>query len=219
MIVKGDVIGGSGGSSGSVRSAGKLASATIGGSLIGGTGDSSGHIEAGGELTTVTITGNLQGGSISGSASLQDSGIVTARRIGTMTLGGSLIAGVGTTSGSFVNNGAIRSENDIASLTIKGSVIGKAANPGVMITARGQLNPAGTTDLAIGKLTVNGRVEGAQILAGYRSGTFATPQNADAQIGPVSSAATGSPAAWSPERSMAATGSGTSWMPRSLAAA
>jgi hypothetical protein len=136
-------------------------------------------------LTTVTITGNIQGGSIGGSASLRDAGIVQAGRIGTMTLGDSLIAGTGTTSGSFVNNGAIRAENDIGSLTIKGSVIGKATNPTVMISARGQLAPSGTTDLAIGKLTIYGRVEGARILAGYRSDTFAIPQNADAQIGPV----------------------------------
>jgi hypothetical protein len=55
----------------------------------------------------------------------------------------------------------------------------------VVITARGQAPVAGgaTIDLAIASLTVGGRVELADILAGYDVGL--TPVDGDAAIGPV----------------------------------
>jgi hypothetical protein len=83
------------------------------------------------------------------------------------------------------NNGAIRVDNDIANATIKGSLIGNATNP-ALITARGSLTPTATADLAIGTLTVNGRVEFGLIYAGVdTTGVSGAPKNADAQIGPV----------------------------------
>ena len=184
----GNVVGGTGDDSGQIFSPGNLASVTIGGSLIGGSGsNSSGTVVAAlGELTTLTINGDIRGGSASGSASLFYSGGVFASRIGTLTLGGSLIAGVDSTSGIFEDNGAIRVANDIGSATIKGSIIGNTTNL-ALITARGQLTPVGTTDLAIGKLTVNGRVEHGLIHAGESFPDSGAPsvRNADAQIGPV----------------------------------
>ena len=99
-----------------------------------------------------------------------------------MTLGGSLIAGTDQTSGSFAQNGVIVSDNDISSLTIKGNVIGNATNM-ALISARGQFTPPATSDIAIAKLTVNGRVEFGRIWAGVNSSE--TPENADAQIGSV----------------------------------
>jgi hypothetical protein len=109
---------------------------------------------------------------------------VSAGRIGALTLGGSLIAGTDQAGGTFRDNGAIRVTNDIASVTIKGSIIGNTTNR-AMITARGQLTPTGTIDLAIGKLTVNGRVEHALIHAGINPNDSPNGRNADAQIGPV----------------------------------
>lgn len=179
--IAGDLLGGDGNSSGGIRAGGKLTSATIGGSVIGGDSTDSGRIHVVGELTTLTINGNLVGGSASGSDPLERSGNVTAGRIGTLTLG-SLIAGHDNTFGAFANNGAIRVSNDIATATIKGSLIGNSSNR-ALITARGHLSPSTTSDQAIGKLTINGRVEFANISLGFDPAGFM--KNADAQIGPV----------------------------------
>ena len=159
-----------------------LASVTIGGSLKRGTGSFSGSIRPALELTTLTITGDIIGGSASGAANLTNTGSVRAMRIGTLTLGGSLIAGTDSTTGDFFFNGAISFPDDIASATIKGSIIRNGTNR-ALISAWGQAAPVGTTDLAIGKLTVNGRVEYGTIVAGD-GGAFGRP-NADAQIGLV----------------------------------
>ncbi len=131
-----------------------------------------------GQIGSLTIGGSLLGGVASNSAVISSTG-----DIGAVIITGDLI-GEGT-SGAFFDNGAIRVANDIGSATIKGSIIGNTTNR-ALITARGQLTPAGTTDLAIGKLTVTGRVEHALIHAGESYPVF-TPsvQNADAQIGPV----------------------------------
>ena len=182
--ILGNVAGGSGQNSGSLSnsSQGKVTSVFIGGSLIGGIGTGSGRIGGGSELTTLTIQGNIVGGSASGSTNLERSGYVQAQRIGTLTLNGSLISGTDNTTGTFTNNGAIRVFYDIGSATIKGSLIGNTTHKAV-ISASGRQAPSGTTDLAIGKLTVNGRVEHAQVLAGVVDSGVAN--NADAQIGPV----------------------------------
>ena len=182
MKIGGDIRG-STGLGGRIEAFGNVTSVTVGGSLIGGTAYGSGFIEVG-ELGTLTIEGNIVGGSASGSSDLQNSGCVLARRISTVTLNGSLIAGTDNTSGMFSSNGAIRASNDIASLTIKGSVIGNSTSK-ALIAARGQFAPSGATDLAIGKLTINGRVEYGLILAGVDGYLDVASSNADAQIGPV----------------------------------
>ena len=178
-----DIMGGRGLDSGGLDIRGNLSSLTIGGSVIGGAGArQSGAVVVGGDLGTVAITGNIVGGSSSTHLELVDSGVVKARRIGTMTLG-SLFAGTNTFAllSPFTNNGAIVVQNDIASLTLKGSVVGNTTNK-ALIRARGQL-AATTTDLAIGKLTIAGNVEYGQILAGFD--LLGVAKNADAQIGPV----------------------------------
>ena len=179
--VTGDVQGGAGIGSGEIISSSKLLNVAIGGSLIGGQGNGSGRVEAA-EIGTLTITGSIIGSEASGFARLVLTGCVFAGRIGTLTLGGSLIAGFDFTSEEYFFNGAIVVRDDIGTLTIKGSLIGNSTNRAI-ISARGQAAPSGTTDLAIGKLTVNGRVEYGQILAGYNQDR--QPKNADAQIGPV----------------------------------
>jgi hypothetical protein len=177
-----DIRGGTG-SGARIEAFGNVTSVTVGGSLIGGTAFGSGFISVG-ELGSLTIEGNIVGGSASGSSDLQNSGCVLARRISTVTLNGSLIAGTDNTSGMFSSNGAIRASHDIASLTIKGSVIGNSTSK-ALIAARGQFAPSGATDLAIGKLTINGRVEYGLILAGVDGYQDVASSNADAQIGPV----------------------------------
>jgi hypothetical protein len=156
---------------------------SLGGSLIGGTSSSSGRIWSALGILNVTIAGNICGGSATGTQVLQSTGIVecVSGRIEAMTLGGSLIAGTDSTTGLFQDNGAIRAGDNIGRLTIRGSIVGNATHAAV-ISARGQKTPPVGSDVAIGTITVAGRVEHALIHAGIR--VFG-PNNADAQIGTV----------------------------------
>jgi hypothetical protein len=83
--------------------------------------------------------------------------------------------------GGSVLGGGIRAGQALGSVRIRGNLVGTSASP-VLITAVGQAG-ATTTDVAIGRLTVIGRVEHARILAGYN--LIGTAVNADAQIGAV----------------------------------
>lgn len=178
--IAGDVIGGSGSGSGQLKSLSNLASVTIGGNLQGGTADFSGTIIATGSLAYLRVVGDIVGGSAS-AGDLMKSGYVEAQRISVLSVGGSLISGTDTTVGSFNNNGAIRVDDDIASITV-GNIIGNPTNP-FEISARGKANPTATRDVAIGSLRVLGRVEYADIIAGVDVDGLA--KNADAQINAV----------------------------------
>ncbi len=179
--VGGNVSGGSGKFSGAVTSNGYIASVTIGGSLIGGAGSESGYIFCDLGLGNVVITGNIIGGSASGVANLSYSGAIEAGVADTITVGGSLIAGTDTTTGTYQNNGAILILEDVFTVTL-GGILGNATNKARLFTG-GQGSPTGTVDLALGTLNITGRVEYAQILAGYDSDMIGF--NADAQIGNV----------------------------------
>ncbi len=177
--VTGSVVGGGGDGTASISSPKKIAGVTIGGSIIGG-GSGAGSVESLGEITTVSILGDIVGGSASGTEFMKNSGFLGAGRIISLTLGGSLIAGVDNTSATYAHNGAIRVSDDLGTVLIKGSVVGNNTNVAV-ISARGkQTTAAGAADVAIGSLTVNGRVENALIQAGVDINGNA--KNADAQI-------------------------------------
>jgi hypothetical protein len=184
-----DVQGGSGTSSGFITTVGNLAGVTIRGSLIGGSNNFSGEIFSNGDMGAVKIGHDFTGGSITGSTSLDVSGLIASSgRIASVTIGGSIISGVDDSSGSLTNNASIRAANDIGSLTVAHSIFGNVNANGaslVVISARGQATvlPGATTDLAIGHITVGGRVEFANILAGYDINLSAV--NGDAQIGAV----------------------------------
>jgi hypothetical protein len=192
--IGGSVIGGSGNDSGSIGANGKVGNVTVGGSVIGGTDAGTGGISGGGDMGVVKIGRDLVGGSILGTTpDLGFSGYIQSEgRIASVTIGGSVISGIDTsTSGDLFADGSIRAGDDIGSLTVKGSLIGHAntgtgASP-VTISARGQdaMSPAltATSDMAIGRVTIGGRVEFASILAGYN--TILVAKNANAQIGPV----------------------------------
>jgi hypothetical protein len=76
-------------------------------------------------------------------------------------------------------------DDDLGTVLIKGSVIGNPTNP-ALISARGIATPTATSDVAIGRLTVFGRVEFANVLAGVSPGSAGDiPADADAQIGMV----------------------------------
>lgn len=188
-----DLRGGSGFDSGTIESRGKLAGVCIGGSLIGsaanvgGTGGSGGEIRSAGDMGAVKIGHDFSGISISGSESVDRSGVIqSSGRIASVTIEGSIISGTDTSSGALNKNASIRAGNDIGSFTVKGSLIGNSNPNGdspVIISARGREFPVLGSDLAIGKVTIGGRVENARILAGYDVNL--TPKNADAQIGTI----------------------------------
>jgi len=161
----------------------KIASVSIGGSLLGGTGTGSGVISSLEELGAVDIGGSFRGASITGTTgSLDSSGLIesVAGNIVSVTIGGSIVSGTDTsTGGSLTNNASIRAGSEINSITVRGSLIGNpdggtgdAASP-VVISA----------EVAIGKISIAGRVEDAAILAGYDTGLNAV--NAEARIGAV----------------------------------
>jgi hypothetical protein len=179
--IGGSLHGGGGEESGIIRSGSAMGAVTIGGDMVGGRRSLTGFVFVDGELANLTIGGSLIGGSAQGAEDLERSGGVFAGRIGALTIGGSVIAGTDNTSGDFSDNGAIRVQFDIGTATI-GNLIGNATNP-VLVTAFGQETPNAASDLAIGKLTVKGRVEFAQILAGTDQDGIV--ENADAQIGTV----------------------------------
>jgi hypothetical protein len=167
--IGGSIIGGAGASSGKVSGTGRgLGLVSVGGSVLGGAGEDTGAI-SGGAIGKVTIGGDVRGGAGSNSASIRAS----VASIQSIVIGGSVFSGAG--SGSAL----IGAAGDLPSVTIKGSLIGTAAQSAV-VAAQGHFG--GTPSPAIGKLSIGGRVESAEILAGY-NGTVA--RNGDAQIGSV----------------------------------
>lgn len=140
----------------------------------------------GGTIHSLSVGGNIQGGSQMGSADLVLSGAILADHIQHLTIGGSLLAGTDVTTGSYWANGAVIGYFDIGSVTIRGDMVGNASNPAV-ISAGGHFMDTGGPDLAIGSVTVKGRVERGLILAGVDPVTQYAyePVDADAQIGRV----------------------------------
>jgi hypothetical protein len=148
------------------------------------------------DMGPVKIGHDLVGGSESGSApSLDRSGFIETRagRIASVTIGGSVRAGTAADVFPLLRNASIgagddSTGNDIGSIVIGGSVAGSVSESGtitrVTFTARGQATPTATKDVAIGKLTIGGRAEWMNVLAGYASNT--NPINGNAQIGPIS---------------------------------
>ena len=188
-----DIVGGIGCGAGVIHSNGTLGligGVTVGGSVIGGTACNTGSIFSIGDMGVVKIAHDLVGGSLA-STELQElckSGIVRSfARITSVAIGGSIIAGIDANSSfELVESATIRAGNNIGSVLVAGSLVGQpdtgngASN--VVISARGQLAQT-ATDLAIGLLVVGGRVEFANILAGYDVNLNAV--NGDAQIGVV----------------------------------
>jgi hypothetical protein len=76
----------------------------------------------------------------------------------------------------------VRASDSIGPIIVKGSLLGNSTNA-VFITARGQVHPTTTTDVAVASLTVGGSVRFTNIYLGYSPDALG--QNADAQIGSV----------------------------------
>ncbi|MGB8169285.1 MAG: hypothetical protein WCF18_17435 [Chthoniobacteraceae bacterium] len=172
--------------SGSIQAGGDIASIRIGGSLVGGATFDTGVIVTKGTLGPVTILGDILGHDGEDTGNLFRTGMIDAKRIVSVTVGGSIIAGRDDGAGGLFLSGVIRAEDDMGAITVKGSLVGNETQS-VLIIARGQATQGTTTDVAIKSITVGGRVEYAQILAGYTVGNISPPEsvNGDAQIGTV----------------------------------
>lgn len=196
--IAGNIIGGIFGDHGRVFAQKSLTSVTVGGSLIGGSAGATGEIMSRETLGPVRIDGNIVGGSLGGANG--GSGYIEGQRITSVVIGGSVFAALQNSNNPHnARSGSIRAQSDIGSITIKGNLLGAADLDGdpsdgnftpAVIAARGQplnLLPAGAkNDVAINRITIGGRVEMAQILAGYTgSGIGIFAANADAQIGTV----------------------------------
>jgi hypothetical protein len=144
----------------------------------------------------VKIGGDIIGGSLSSPGiPANASGFIRGQRIGSLFVGGSIYAGVDTSNSFAVDgSGSVRAVDDIGPIIIKGSLIGSIDDDGnssdgdfkpVVISARGVagLGPTAKNDLAIKSIKIGGRMEMAQILAGYD--TALSAKNADAQLGPI----------------------------------
>jgi hypothetical protein len=177
-----DIQGGSGDDSGEIKATGSIAGLSVGGSVVGGDGQNSGVIlSTGGDIGNLSIGGDLRGGSVTGTESSDRSGYIQGQRISSVFVGGSIISGSNTGTGTLTRSGSIRAQNDLGPITVHGSLLGNSTNP-VIISARGQAVPT-TTDVAISRLTVGGKVTYANILAGYD--VDGNPVNGGAQIGVV----------------------------------
>jgi hypothetical protein len=186
-----NILGGTGFQTGEIATDGSLGKVTVGGSFVGGPAGNSGVIFCRGEMGPVKIAGDVRGGGLAGtSTSYARSALIenATGRIVSVTVGGSIISGIDTsTAGSLTENATIQAAAEIGFLKVGGSIVGNQNPNGdtpVVISARGQLVPGPTGDVAIGSLSVGGRVEYARILAGYDIDQVA--KNADAQIGSVS---------------------------------
>jgi hypothetical protein len=166
VTIHGNVVGGAGNYTGQVTSLnGSIAGARVGGSIVGGSGVNSGQIDTdpstGGSIGPVAIAGNLEGGSGTGSGE-----IFANTTLAALYVGNSIIAG--SNNGAMTQSGAIRAGANIGAITIGGSLLGTSDSP-VLITAVGQASLArvAKTDVAIASLSVAGKVQYADILAGY----------------------------------------------------
>jgi hypothetical protein len=200
VTIHGSLVGGTGSFSGRIGAGGDIAGVKIGGSFLGGPASTTAAVtqngilvSGGGVLGPVIIGGDLRGGSLgNGDMSHDSTGYIQAATIKSVFIGGSIRAGFDGDSGSatLTKTGSIRADNDIGSITVLGSVLGSGSgDPSdvnfkpVVISARGKASLPATNDVAIGRITVGGSVQLANIAAGFDIGL--APKNADAQIGTV----------------------------------
>lgn len=202
IAIGGSLVGGGGELSGLVTDNGgsnfasRLSAIKVGGDVRGGSGESSGSISSGGAVSTLSIGQSLIGGGGAYSASLFDIGIVSifgsirggigdnSARIDyysdhdapSLVVGGSIVSGTGKLSA------AITSEFSLRNISIRGDVVGSAAQS-VVISAFGDIGKAtiggnvvflvidsgGYPGAQIGTVTVGGDWVASSIAAGVAS--------------------------------------------------
>lgn len=190
LKIGGSLVGSSGGL-GQILVAKGLRTATIAGNVEGASAINTGFINvaspspANYAIESLTIGGSVIGGSKQGTGDLLDSGLIRADGIKKLAIGGSIIAGTDATTGQYFGNGAVISNYAIGSMIVRGSLIGNSTNPAV-IAAAGRQNEQHGTDVAIGSLTIYGRVDRGLIEAGVMQMMLPNQSvDADAQIGSI----------------------------------
>jgi hypothetical protein len=164
--IGGNLIGGGGEFSGSIRATGPIGPVTIGGDLIGGSGADSGVIGTSKTLSTVIIDGSLRGGSGPRSGSVRATGDIES-----VLVNGSVMGGGG------VESGAIGSAGQIGAVAIGGSLTGGSNRRSGTVLSTGGIGDAGVggdvlsgaapetgvigSDGALGAVSIGGRLEGA----------------------------------------------------------
>jgi len=154
ITVNGSLTGGDGAGSGSFLP-GTMGNVTIAGSVIGGNGSDSAAIFSSGDLGKVVVGQDLIGGSSNATSPSFTGYIEASGKIAGVFIGGSVVAG-STTAGGLLESGSIRAGITIASVQINGNLVGT--------TTQNAIIDAGS---AIGAILIGGRVDHAQILAGY----------------------------------------------------
>lgn len=196
--VGGSLVGGSGIDSGSVFGTNPItvASLSVGGSLVpksattlSGTAEvvngTIGWMTVGGDMGTFIAARNL--GSVTIRGSIDDSagpGVIQvygggagAIRIGGSVTGALLGSRFGSVTVGGSVHGTIRADETIGRVTVRGSLVDS------LVQAAGPAAADGKPSVAIGSVTVFGRVEHSQIRAGFDESGQGV--NGDAQIGPV----------------------------------
>ena len=199
IVIHGDLIGGTGPKSGSIFAnelphnsrpiAGNITKVIIDGKLR-GAGDRSGLIEAAGTLGQASVQGIEGGSGIYSGAIVSGAGFLNNGSTLRINVTGAISGGLGEHSGSIEIGGRlgtltvgslslaeVRVADDLGLLTVQGSVVDS------IISARGESRPGRTTDVAFGRIEIDGSVSNSRFLAGVD--VFGQPANADAQIGAV----------------------------------
>ncbi|MEA2830143.1 MAG: hypothetical protein QOF22_891 [Bradyrhizobium sp.] len=198
LTVGGSVIGGTpafAGSStisGAVTSGGNMGSVTIGKSLVGGNDVTTGMIRSLGTMGAVKI-----GDSILAGSTTQTGFISSVGDMGAVTIGHDLVGTVSTDAGTVksggkiggltmkgsISSGKVLANLTIGAISVKGSIVG-TTTAHAQIFAGGNLSPANAAAaLAMKSISVTGRVEFADVRAGYDNTGAAV--NEDVQIGAV----------------------------------
>lgn len=123
LVVKGDLVGGSGSQSGAIQLfPATVKNLTIHGSIVGGSTSNAGSVLIG-AADTVKVGGSLIGGSSSFTGSLRISGSVQS-----VSIGGSLVGGNSTASESAQSSGYLRIDGPAKTVTVRGNLIGGSAS-------------------------------------------------------------------------------------------
>ena len=129
---------------------GNIGSIYIGGDLEGGSAQATGAIFCAGTLGSVTIAGSLIGGSAI------TSGGIDGNSIGTVSIGRDLIGASFSSSSSVDHTAFIRSQGNIRSVTVGGSLIPGAESGGGTLT----FSAAIQAGLTLGPVDVHGSIQG-----------------------------------------------------------
>jgi hypothetical protein len=155
----GEIVGGTGANSGSVRSLGAMGNVKVFADLHGGSGADSGQIDSNGPLASVTVMGSVLGG-----AGLESGSIQSWLALGSASIWGDLKGGAGSFSGE------IFSATNLASVSVLGSVFGGDGESSGIITSSANIGSikiahdlVGGTHFGAGSIFSSGKIASVTI--------------------------------------------------------